>query len=176
MSLRHAILGLLSIKPMSGYELKKVIDESVGHFWAADQSQVYRTLADLVDGELAARRTVVQEERPNMHVHSVTEPGLAELDAWLASPLRTPPTRDPFLARVFFADRLPPERLGELLDSRRREVSEQLAALRAIAVPAEAADTGQALRLATLDYGITVAEAELVWLDNTQRRLEQSAR
>ncbi|NNH69229.1 PadR family transcriptional regulator [Nocardia uniformis] len=173
MSLRHAILGLLSIKPMSGYELKKVIDESVGHFWSTDQSQVYRTLADLVDGGLASRRTIVQEERPNMHVHSVTDRGLAELDSWLTAPLRMPPTRDPFLARLFFADRLPPERIRELLDARRRELSEELAALETLAVPAEAADLGQELRLATLDYGISVGRAEIAWLDSTQRRLER---
>ena len=173
MSLRHAILGLLSIKPMSGYELKKVIDESVAHFWPSDQSQVYRTLSGLVDSGLASRRTVVQEERPNMHVHSVTDLGSAELDSWLASPLRTPPTRDPFLLRLFFADRLPPEQIRELLQARRQELSAYLATLEAIAVPAEPADIGQALRLTTLDYGITVAEAEIAWLDAAQQRLER---
>ncbi|PSK98020.1 PadR family transcriptional regulator [Murinocardiopsis flavida] len=174
MSLRHAILGILSIQPMSGYELKKVIDESVGHFWTADQSQVYRTLAGLVADGLAARRTVVQEERPNLHLHSATGPGLAELDRWLASPLPSQPTREPFLARLFFADRMPPEEITELLDTRRRDVRAQLAALEAIAVPAESAETGQVLRLATLAYGIAHAKAELDWLDDTRRRLERS--
>ncbi|WP_150248941.1 PadR family transcriptional regulator [Nocardiopsis deserti] len=173
MSLRHAILGLLSIKPMSGYDLKKVIDESVGHFWTADQSQIYRTLTGLVEEGLASRRTVVQEERPNLHLHSVTGPGLAELDRWLASPLRTPPTRDPFLARLFFADRMRTQDIRELLDTRRREVGGELAALEAIAVPARAAGVGQALRLATLSYGITLARAELDWLDATERQLEE---
>ncbi|MEU8896143.1 PadR family transcriptional regulator [Nocardia sp. NPDC048505] len=173
MSLRHAILGLLSLAPMSGYDLKKTIDQSVGHFWAADQSQVYRTLAELVEHGLASRRTVVQQERPNMHVHSVTERGLAELDSWLTSAPRTPPVRDPFLARLFFADRLPPGRTAELLHARRREVTEQLTALQAISIPAEAAGLGETLRLATLDYGIAAAEAELAWLERTQRRLER---
>ncbi|MGI5121775.1 PadR family transcriptional regulator [Marinactinospora thermotolerans] len=174
MSLRHAILGILSIQPMSGYDLKKVIDESVGHFWSADQSQVYRTLAGLVEDGLATRRTVVQEERPNLHLHSPTDLGLAELDRWLTSPLKTPPTRDPFLARLFFADRLPPEEIRGLLETRRREVGEQLAALEAIAVPAGSADDlGRVLRLATLSYGISQARAELDWLDDTRRRLER---
>ncbi|WP_280402420.1 PadR family transcriptional regulator [Nocardia carnea] len=175
MSLRHAILGLLSIKPMSGYELKKVIDESVAHFWTSDQSQVYRALADLVDNGLASRRTVVQEERPNMHVHTVTDRGLAELDSWLATPLRTPPTRDPFLLRLFFADRLPPDRIRELLQARRQELSEYLATLKAIPIPAEPADIGQALRLTTLEYGISITEAEIAWLDRTQQRVERIA-
>ncbi|WP_100448531.1 PadR family transcriptional regulator [Glycomyces xiaoerkulensis] len=174
MSLRHAILGILSIQPMSGYDLKKTIDESVGHFWTADQSQVYRTLTGLVNDGLASRRTVAQTERPNMHLHSVTDRGLSELDEWLASPLQAPPSREPFLARLFFADRLPVEAIRELLDARRREVNEQLAALEAIAVPENGADLGHVLRLATLANGIAHAKTELEWLDATERGLERS--
>lgn len=158
---------------MSGYELKNVIDESVGHFWTADQSQIYRTLAGLVDAGLASRRTVVQDERPNLHLHTVTDAGLAELDRWLASPLQAQPAREPFLARLFFADRLPPDEIAVLLESRRQEVSEQLAALEAIAVPAAAAGVGEVLRLATLANGIAHARAELDWLDATKRQLEE---
>ncbi|MGW0431251.1 PadR family transcriptional regulator [Micromonospora sp. NPDC003197] len=172
MSLRHAILGLLSIQPMSGYELKKIIDTSVGHFWTADQSQVYRTLASLVEDGLASRRTVMQAERPNLHLHSVTDRGLAELDKWLASPLQTPPTREPFLARLFFADRMPADEVRKLLDNRRQEVSDELAALEAIAVPAEVTEIGQVLRLATLANGIAHARAELDWLDATKQQLD----
>lgn len=175
MSLRYAVLGILSIQPMSGYELKKVIDHSVGHFWAADQSQVYRTLAGLVEEGLASRRTVVQDERPNLHVHNATERGLAALDEWLASPLRTPPKREPFLARLFFADRLPPEEIRELLESRRREASEQLAALEAIVISAADGDVGNMLRVATLENGIAHTKTELSWLATTLRRLDRVA-
>ncbi len=63
MSLRSAVLELLSIRPTSGYELKKLIDSSVGHFRSADQSQIYRTLNGLVDGQLDSRTTAIQDER-----------------------------------------------------------------------------------------------------------------
>jgi PadR family transcriptional regulator AphA len=173
MSLRHAILGLLAIRPMSGYELKKVIDDSVGHFWTADQSQVYRSLAGLVDDGLAARRTVVQDDRPNLHVHTVTDSGLVELDRWLASSLQSPPAREPFLARLFFADRLSVDKVRELLDARRQEANMLLAALEAIPVPATSANLGHVLRLATRANGIAHARAELDWLDATERQLDR---
>ena len=51
MSLEYAILGFLSYKPFSGYEMKKAFDNSVRHFWYADQSQIYRTLARAVHSE-----------------------------------------------------------------------------------------------------------------------------
>jgi hypothetical protein len=44
MSLEFAILGFLNYQPYSGYDLKKIFDTSVRHFWPADQSQIYRTL------------------------------------------------------------------------------------------------------------------------------------
>ena len=174
MSLRHALLGLLSIRPMSGYELKRVVDESVGHFWSADQSQVYRVLASLVADGLASRRTVVQDDRPNRHIHAPTDDGLAELDQWLAAPLESQPVREPFLARLFFADRLPAPEIRALLDRRRRAVQESLAALTAIEVPDVAADVGEHLRLATRDYGIAQARSELAWLEETSRRLDEA--
>jgi hypothetical protein len=47
MCLKHAILGILSFSPMTGYDLKKAFDRSVRHFWPVNQSQIYRTLAEL---------------------------------------------------------------------------------------------------------------------------------
>lgn len=170
MSLRHSILGLLAIEPLSGYELKKAIDSSVGHFWTADQSQVYRTLAGLVDEGLASRRTVVQDDRPNRHPHSITDSGLEELDRWLASPVPIPPSRDPFLARLFFADRLSADELRKLLDSRRQALIEVLSVLEAIPFPEPSPDIAHVLRRATRDNGIVHARAELDWLDATERQ------
>ena len=49
MSLEFAILGFLSYHPSTGYDLKKMFDVSIRHFWPADQSQIYRTLARLTE-------------------------------------------------------------------------------------------------------------------------------
>ena len=66
MSLEYAILGFLNYQPFSGYDLKKLFDTSVRHFWPADQSQIYRTLARLTEQGLAAfsrRRVEVATRR-----------------------------------------------------------------------------------------------------------------
>jgi PadR family transcriptional regulator AphA len=54
MSLDHAILGFLSYSPFTGYDLKKFFDQSVRHFWLADQSQIYRTLSRLNEESMTA--------------------------------------------------------------------------------------------------------------------------
>ncbi len=49
MSLETGILGFLSMKPLSGYDLKRLFNMSAAYFWPADQAQIYRTLKKLTD-------------------------------------------------------------------------------------------------------------------------------
>ncbi|MDV3219989.1 MAG: PadR family transcriptional regulator [Intrasporangium sp.] len=156
---------------MSGYELKKVIDASVGHFWSADQSQIYRTLNALVEDGMASRTTVAQDDRPNLHLHDITLSGEAALEAWLESPLDPEVTREPFLARVFFADRLPIPGIVALLEARWNDVSRTLASLEAVEAPVQNHSTTQMLRTATLENGIAHARTELEWIESVLRRL-----
>jgi PadR family transcriptional regulator, regulatory protein AphA len=165
MSLSHAILGLLDLAPMTGYDLKKTFDGSVAHFWAADQAQIYRTLAKLVDDGAVDVRVVPQEGRPDRREHRITGVGRRELAAWFGSPLEPERTREPFLARVFFAGREEPEVARRLLAERRAAAAERLAVLRALPTPA--ATHAERLRTATLRYGVRQLEAELAWIDET---------
>src|SRR5512146_187920 len=106
MSLEFAILGFLNYHPYTGYDLKKIFDTSIRHFWPADQSQIYRTLARLTGLGFAKVEKVPQEDRPDRKVYHITEAGRAELLRWLASP---PPLDDPRsapLIQVFFTGQL----------------------------------------------------------------------
>lgn len=162
MQLRHAILGLLDIAPQSGYDLGRAFAGSVAHFWHADQSQIYRTIDRLeIDGAVATE-LIVQTGRPDRRVHALTDAGRAELHAWLRSPIEASLPKEPFLARLFFAEPLGVEGVLALLDERAdavRAEREQLAE-----IPRAAHDLGAVLRNATLDAGLRVADAELAWL------------
>lgn len=66
MSLRHALLGLLSERPASGYDLLKRFETSLANVWPATQSQMYTELSKLAaaglisasaEGRAAARST-----------------------------------------------------------------------------------------------------------------------
>jgi len=92
MSLDYALLGFLNYHPYTGYDLKKIFDTSVRHFWPADQSQIYRTLARLTEQGLAEMEKVPQEDRPDRKVYHITEAGRAELLKFLSGP---PPMGDP---------------------------------------------------------------------------------
>ena len=169
MSLNHAILGLLDLAPMSGYDLKKAFDNSVAHFWAADQAQIYRTLAKLAEEGAVEVRVSPQEGRPDRREHRITDEGRRRLSEWLRSPLADERDRDPFLARLFFAGREDPGVVRELLRQRRAHAEARVAALRAI--PHPEGSPAERLRGATLRHGLRHLEAELAWLDEIEGEL-----
>lgn len=172
MKLRHAILGLLSIEPQSGYDLNRAFASSVAHFWYADQSQIYRTLDVLqTDGAITAK-TIKQEGRPDRRVHSLTPRGETELKEWSASPLEFSRIKDPFLARLFFAAPLGEEKISEMLTEAEQAAQETLERLQSIDMPQ--GDLGAILRAATLRSGILETEAALTWLAELHQALKNS--
>lgn len=173
MELRHALLGLLAVRPMSGYDLNKAFAGSAAHFWYADQSQIYRVLDKLGAGGLIATEDVPQRGKPDRKVHSLTERGRAELSAWLASPLEEERVKSAFLARLFFSEALGREGVLALLDEREQQLRQQLARLDEIEV--EAASLAGVVRAATLEYGLAGARAELEWIERTRRAVEAAS-
>lgn len=111
MSLDHTILGFLNYGALSGYDLKKVFDVSVRHFWPADQSHIYRVLSRLTDQGLVEMEVIEQSERPDRKVYSITESGRSELLRWLRSAVSMPENRSAPLIQVFFAAQLSNEEI-----------------------------------------------------------------
>lgn len=106
MSLEYAILGFLQYKPISGYDLKKMFDASIKHFWSADQSQIYRTLNKLTNEGLIDRKLIIQKSKPNSKIYTITEKGKEEFLNWLNAPMPMIEPRIPWLIQVFFAAQL----------------------------------------------------------------------
>jgi DNA-binding PadR family transcriptional regulator len=177
MSLKHAILGFLSYKPLSGYDLKKAFDKSVRHFWSANQSQIYRTLAQMNDDGLVEKEVIEREERLDMKIYSITDAGRTELHDWLATPLPERETREPFLIQVFFSGKLSDEELLNLLKHEKRFAEESLLGYQAIYQVSAAKNNNADPRstffsLLTLEYGVESSNALLNWLNSAIERIE----
>ena len=117
MSLRHGLLGLLNYQPMTGYDLNKEFNGSLGHFWQAKASQIYRELDSMEQNGLLVSERVIQDEKPNKRVYSITKQGKEEFVNWLSKldPLKEPPKiKSAFLMRVFFGGELDNEQTLEL--------------------------------------------------------------
>ena len=173
MRLRHAILGLLSHQPQSGYDLNRAFTSSVVYFWHADQSQIYRTLDRLEADGAISTQVIPQSGRPDRRLHSLTESGRAELDAWLMSPLEPNTVKDPLLARVFFAARLGHERVDALLSEAEERFRRELEELEAIDI--DVVDLDTAMKDAVLRAGIDGTKSQLEWLAQTRRTIAADA-
>ncbi|MEV4612494.1 PadR family transcriptional regulator [Kitasatospora sp. NPDC049258] len=112
MSLRHALLGLLSDRPASGYDLLKLFETSLANAWPATQSQVYTELTKLADAGLI---TVAAEGARGRKEYALTDAGLAELRHWLTETTPVQHARSDLLLRVFFLGVLTPEQAREYL-------------------------------------------------------------
>ena len=104
MALGDAILACLTERPMTGYELAKTFDNSIGFFWKADHQQIYRELTKLRDRGHIQGREVVQSGKPNKLVYTLTPEGRAALRHWSARPSTPPQIKDDLLVRLCALD------------------------------------------------------------------------
>jgi DNA-binding PadR family transcriptional regulator len=102
MSLRHALLAVLTSEPMSGYDLVKYFDGSVAFIWSAPHSQIYPELRRMEDMGLLSSTEVPRGKRAQKRVYELTSDGYAELQKWMTGLLSYPPQRDPYRLRAAF--------------------------------------------------------------------------
>ena len=105
MALRHAVLAVLLGGEFSGYQLAKVFDTGVANFWYASPQQLYTELTKLERAGLVAGQLVIQLDRPNKRVYSVTEAGVAELVRFAEAEAKPAVIRDDLLVKVHAVDR-----------------------------------------------------------------------
>lgn len=108
MSLPFGLLGLLKYKDSTGYELAKMFEDSLSNFWTAQLSQIYRELNRMEEKGWVVSHSVIQSDKPNKRVYSITGTGMDAFDQWLAA--GTPlfeNSHDPMLMRVFFGGNAP---------------------------------------------------------------------
>jgi DNA-binding PadR family transcriptional regulator len=169
-----AVLGLLAWSgESSGYELHKRAGGSVGFIWAPARSQLYAVLKRLEHAELVSGRHVVQADRPDKRLFSITEAGMAVLREWLDRVEEIEPEdRDGILLKLFFGAFGEPEAGRRQLVDYRQRVEQRLATYRDIERTFDD-DTGAGapLRLQTLRLGIALMKATATWADEALEAL-----
>lgn len=126
MSIKYAILGFLSWRPMTGYELKKLFAESATLNWSGNSNQIYTTLVELHKEDLVSLEIHPQEAHPSRKVYTVTEKGLAELKSWALSTPEPPVQKNAFLIQLMWAAQLDSEEVDSLLEKYEKKVHTQL--------------------------------------------------
>lgn len=104
MSLRFALLGILSVGPKSGYDLAVLFDRTVGYFWHAPHSQIYPELRRMEDAGLLAAEEVPRGPRGTKRIYTITELGLAELRRQASAVVPLERQRDPIRLRAAYLE------------------------------------------------------------------------
>jgi PadR family transcriptional regulator, regulatory protein AphA len=162
MSLRYALLGLLSDKPMSGYDLTKRFEKSLGNVWPARHSQIYPELNRLNDEGLIE---IVAEGPRGRKEYEATATGREAVREWL---LTTEPEwglRSEPMLRSFFLWMVEPDQAREYLRSYRQWFAERLAAHMAVKEQWKPETDGEKAAFIVLEAGIVQAEAAIKWAD-----------
>ncbi len=126
MDIKYAILGFLSWKPSTGYDLKKLMTSSEAFYWSGNNNQIYTALVALHREGLVKDRLEEQERYPSKRVYSITPQGIKALCEWVTSSPEPPQYRSLFLAQLAWADSLSTPELDNLLNRYEEEVKTQL--------------------------------------------------
>jgi DNA-binding PadR family transcriptional regulator len=166
MSVRHALLALLSEGPKYGLQLRHEFEARTGEVWPLNVGQVYTTLQRLErDGLVEADDADDGPQRG----YSITAAGTDALSDWLRTPPElTQPPRDELLIKVLVAVQVPGVDVHEVIQVHRRHLLEQMQ--RYTAIKADAAEDDVALVL-VVDAELFRFEAAVRWLDTAEVRL-----
>ena len=166
-----AILGLLTFGEMSGYDLTKLVNRSVGFFWSPAKSQIYAELRRLVALGFATEREVAQRDRPDKRLYRVTSRGTEALRYWLERSEDEPESyKSPFLVKVFFGHLMDRGTFVRRMREYRAHCEEQLATLREVDRTI-AGDPEAAFPYFVLRSGLQHVRATIRWIDEVLRQL-----
>jgi DNA-binding PadR family transcriptional regulator len=172
-SIRHALLSLLSEGAKYGLRLREEFESRTGEIWPLNVGQVYTTLQRLERDGLIESDGEEETERSSQKVYRLTAAGHGELIDWLHAPSGvSPPPRDELVIKVMVALTVPGVDLREVLQVHRRRLVETMRHYTAVKRDAAPDDLGLAL---VLDAELYRLDAAVRWLENAQERLDQGA-
>jgi DNA-binding PadR family transcriptional regulator len=171
MSIRHALLALLSEGPKYGLQLRQEFEARTGEVWPLNVGQVYTTLQRLErDGLVESDDNA--DEGPQKGFH-ITEEGATELDEWLRTPpdFSSPP-RDELVIKVLVALELPGVDVHELVQVHRRYLVELMQQWTRLKEDESRLDLNFAL---VVDAELFRLDSLIRWLDTVDGRLKRAA-
>jgi DNA-binding PadR family transcriptional regulator len=166
---RHLILGLLTHEPMSGYDIKQLLERFSWLIGSPSFGSLYPTLHSSLEEGLVTVEVIPREDQIPRKIYTITGAGRRRLQEWIDQPAAPDTHLKAFVTRLILADNLSARRLAKHLEQRRSQVADHRMVLKQATDKLDRkGDQGQYL---ALDYGLALADAELAWLDRTLERL-----
>jgi PadR family transcriptional regulator, regulator of vanillate utilization len=189
-SLRYALLALLSAGPMTGYEISRRFQSSVGHVWHAPDSQIYPELRKMEADGLVTGEDVDAGPRGRKRLYRPTDQGTEAFREWMNAPLKYALDRDPAILRAAYLEWSSPEAARQMMhdhiehfealikqyDRQVFEIDERLNAVllrRLSGLPEETQHRVAAFKRFAYEGLIARAETEIGWARRGLRLLER---
>lgn len=175
--LEVALLGLLSVRSMTGYEIGRHYARALAPWWETPRTQIYPKLRELKSRGLVEEEHVVQDGKPNKRVYSIGAAGKTALTSWLAGPIRRTDMKHHMMMRLFLGNQLPVETMRGLLEDYRLEMTERAQALREAREKFSRSLSGPYrnsvfYELLSLDHLIAIADLEVSGTDKALKAIE----
>jgi DNA-binding PadR family transcriptional regulator len=170
---KYAILGVLSLKSASGYDIKKFCDETIAHFWQENYGHIYPVLKQLEEEKLVAKATEISEGKLK-HVYSITALGRERIADWLSIQPEAPKPRYEFLLKLFFSKDIPAHMVIHRLNESKDYCQSILKQYESIEQKMKNSlgnkadlENGGVYRYSTLRYGILDLKTKIAWYEET---------
>lgn len=132
MSLSYALLGFLNYAPMTGYDLKKTLDDSVFFFWSAHTSQIYRELKVLEKEGYIVSIVKPSDKGPNRREYCITDSGISHLRNWLAEGHADEHMRNEFMVWLLFSSNVGRDEIYLQMQRKLEEYTKEYQMLQAV--------------------------------------------
>ncbi|MGH3190169.1 MAG: helix-turn-helix transcriptional regulator [Streptosporangiaceae bacterium] len=171
MSVRHALLALLSEGPKYGLQLREEFEARTGEVWPLNVGQVYTTLQRLERDGLVQSDTDSETDGPQKGFR-ITKAGQQELAGWLRTPsdIASPP-RDELVMKILVALRVPGTDVREVIQVHRKYLVELMQQWTRIKEAEAEADLSLAL---VVDAELFRLDAAVRWLDDADGRVKRA--
>jgi len=167
---QFAILGILSIAPGTGYDIKRYCDTVISNVWHENFGHIYPVLSSLLkEGlvDLSEDQTIVRKK-----VYSISEKGLEKFMDWLVMPAEYQPVRSEFMLKFLFSSNLPDNYIIKMVEDYRNRHSAKLIEFLKVEeslknIQTEISEKRVHFLNATVRYGILTSESAILWCDET---------
>ena len=160
---RYFILGLLAKRPMSGYDIRRLLRSLGWLFGNPSFGTIYPALHALLKDDFVTVEVVPHPNRPARKIYTITEIGKQALQEWLAQPPPRGIGLRAFIMHLVVTGDSAHDRLFAVLRQRREElIAHHLALEQVIEELGERASRGE---VAAIEYGLAIASAERAWLE-----------
>lgn len=132
MSLSYALLGFLNYAPMTGYDLKKILDDSVNFFWSAHTSQIYRELKAMEKEGYIVSTIKPSEKGPNRLEYCITESGISHLRSWFTEAHIDENMRNEFMVWLLFSSQISRDELYKHMQIKLQEYKREYQMLKSV--------------------------------------------